>query len=59
MAGKRRWFSLKSKKCRFCVRDPCTTYPEEYKTQCWNEHEVENANTEIRKSNKSPQAGES
>ena len=52
MAGKRRWLSMKSRKVRFCLRDPCTTYPEEYRTMCWNEHAVENADDAFRKLNR-------
>ena len=43
---------MKSRKVRFCLRDPCATYPAEYRTMCWNEHPVENANNAIRKLNK-------
>ena len=53
MAGKRRWLCLKSRKVRFCVRDPCAEYPSEWRTMCWRDHDVENANEAIRKENKS------
>ena len=58
MAGKRRWLRMKSRKVRFCVRDPCTEYPDWMRFRCWNDHDAENLETEIRKSNKPQKAGD-
>ena len=52
MAGKTRWLTLKSRKVRFCVRDPCADYPAWMRDKCWNEHEPDNLEQALRKERK-------
>ncbi len=50
MPGKR-VLTLKSRKCRFTIRDPCS-YPAAIRGMTWNEHLVENLDRAIRQENR-------
>lgn len=43
--------TLKSRKCRFSIRDPCI-YPESIRGLAWNEHMIENLDRAIRRENR-------
>lgn len=52
MAGRKLWLTMKSRKLRFSVRDPCVSAWPRRAGRCWSDYDVENADNDIRRQNK-------